>query len=119
MMPEVESELEEVPCKTNPLGVKGIGEAGTIGSTATVVNAIVDALSPFVAKQIYQGYGFDLATHMARSALQPVLDDVQVQLTGEDGKRRRRKNGEKSHFQPPPSRLATSWRHEARRFGRS
>jgi carbon-monoxide dehydrogenase large subunit len=34
------------PSPTNPLGVKGIGEAGTIGSTATVVNAIVDALSP-------------------------------------------------------------------------
>ncbi len=32
--------------KTNPLGVKGIGEAGTIGSTPAVVNAVVDALSP-------------------------------------------------------------------------
>ncbi len=31
---------------TNPLGVKGIGEAGTIGSTPTVVNAVIDALSP-------------------------------------------------------------------------
>ena len=34
---------------------------------------LYDALSPFVAKQIYQGYGFDLATHMAREALKPVL----------------------------------------------
>lgn len=33
---------------------------------------LFDSLSPFVAKQIYQGYGFDLATHMARSALAPV-----------------------------------------------
>jgi len=32
--------------KTNPLGVKGIGEAGTIGSTPAVVNAVIDALSP-------------------------------------------------------------------------
>ena len=32
--------------KTNPLGVKGIGEAGTIASTPAVVNAVVDALSP-------------------------------------------------------------------------
>ena len=31
-----------------------------------------DGLSGFVAKQIYQGYGFDLATHMAREALKPV-----------------------------------------------
>ncbi len=35
---------------------------------------LFDALSLFVAKQIYQGYGFDLATHMARSAVQPILD---------------------------------------------
>jgi aerobic carbon-monoxide dehydrogenase large subunit len=31
---------------TNPLGVKGIGEAGTIGSTPAAVNAVIDALSP-------------------------------------------------------------------------
>jgi len=30
----------------NPLGVKGVGEAGTIASTPAVVNAIVDALRP-------------------------------------------------------------------------
>jgi aerobic carbon-monoxide dehydrogenase large subunit len=34
------------PSPTNPLGVKGIGEAGTIVSTPTVINAIVDALAP-------------------------------------------------------------------------
>jgi carbon-monoxide dehydrogenase large subunit len=34
------------PSPTNPLGVKGIGEAGTIASTPAVINAIVDALSP-------------------------------------------------------------------------
>jgi len=34
------------PSPTNPLGVKGIGEAGTIGSTPAVVNAVVDALRP-------------------------------------------------------------------------
>src|SRR5262249_50126475 len=45
-MPNVEAELEEVPCKTNPLGVKGIGESGTIGAPPTVINAIVDALEP-------------------------------------------------------------------------
>jgi aerobic carbon-monoxide dehydrogenase large subunit len=35
------------PSTTNPLGVKGVGEAGTIASTPAVVNAIVDALRPF------------------------------------------------------------------------
>jgi carbon-monoxide dehydrogenase large subunit len=35
------------PSPTNPLGVKGVGEAGTIGSAAAVINAVVDALSPF------------------------------------------------------------------------
>jgi carbon-monoxide dehydrogenase large subunit len=34
-----------VPCKANPLGVKGVGELGTIGATPAVVNAVVDALA--------------------------------------------------------------------------
>ena len=46
LMPDIHSELEEVPCKTNPLGVKGIGESGTIGAPPTVINAIIDALGP-------------------------------------------------------------------------
>ena len=46
VMPDVETELEEVPCKTNPLGVKGIGESGTIGAPPTVINALIDALEP-------------------------------------------------------------------------
>ncbi|MGY3145190.1 carbon-monoxide dehydrogenase large subunit [Bradyrhizobium sp. USDA 3397] len=37
-------ETHNVPCKTNPMGVKGAGEAGAIGSCPAVVNAIVDAL---------------------------------------------------------------------------
>jgi carbon-monoxide dehydrogenase large subunit len=37
-------ETHNVPCKTNPLGVKGAGEAGAIGSCPAVVNAIIDAL---------------------------------------------------------------------------
>jgi aerobic carbon-monoxide dehydrogenase large subunit len=46
VMPNVECALEEVPCKTNPLGVKGIGESGTIGAPPTIVNAVLDALRP-------------------------------------------------------------------------
>ena len=45
-MPNVECALEEVPCKTNPLGVKGIGESGTIGAPPAVINAVIDALTP-------------------------------------------------------------------------
>ncbi|HXV72763.1 MAG TPA: xanthine dehydrogenase family protein molybdopterin-binding subunit [Acidimicrobiia bacterium] len=37
----------ETPTDQNPLGAKGIGEAGTIGSTPAVVNAVIDALAPF------------------------------------------------------------------------
>lgn len=35
------------PSPVNPMGVKGIGEAGTIGSAAAVMNAVIDALSPY------------------------------------------------------------------------
>ncbi len=35
------------PSPTNPMGVKGIGEAGTIGSPPAVINAVIDALAPF------------------------------------------------------------------------
>jgi aerobic carbon-monoxide dehydrogenase large subunit len=46
MLPNFEIALEEVPCLTNPIGVKGIGESGTIGAPPVVINAIIDALSP-------------------------------------------------------------------------
>lgn len=36
---------ESTPCANNPLGVKGVGELGTIGATPAVVNAVVDALA--------------------------------------------------------------------------
>ena len=38
-------DLVEVPCTTNPLGVKGAGEAGAVGSPPAVINAILDALA--------------------------------------------------------------------------
>jgi aerobic carbon-monoxide dehydrogenase large subunit len=45
-LPPIESDRTETPATSNPLGVKGVGEAGTIASTPAVVNAIVDALRP-------------------------------------------------------------------------
>lgn len=47
MIPWMELDRTETPSPVNPLGVKGVGEAGTIGATPAIVNAIVDALSPF------------------------------------------------------------------------
>ncbi len=43
-MPSFTFETRNVRCATNPLGVKGAGEAGTIGAAPAVMNAIVDAL---------------------------------------------------------------------------
>jgi carbon-monoxide dehydrogenase large subunit len=44
IVPHVTFDLHNSPCKTNPLGVKGAGEAGAIGAPPAVINAIVDAI---------------------------------------------------------------------------
>ncbi len=46
-VPRFETEHTTTPSPVNPLGVKGVGEAGTIASSPCLVNAVVDALSPF------------------------------------------------------------------------
>ena len=51
-MPELQLDNTVTPSPTNDLGVKGIGEAGTIASTAAVINAICDALSPLGIKHV-------------------------------------------------------------------
>ena len=43
-MPPIRDALHPVPATTNPLGVKGVGEAGTTAAIATVMNAIADAI---------------------------------------------------------------------------
>jgi carbon-monoxide dehydrogenase large subunit len=57
---------ESIPCKTNLLGVKGVGELGTIGATPAVVNAVLDALAergvthldmPLTAEKIWRALG--------------------------------------------------------------
>jgi carbon-monoxide dehydrogenase large subunit len=45
-LPELELDQTVTPSPVNPLGVKGVGEAGAIASTAAVANAVIDALSP-------------------------------------------------------------------------
>jgi len=44
--PSFRTDSTVTPSPTNPMGVKGIGEAGTIASTPAVVNAVADALAP-------------------------------------------------------------------------
>ncbi len=51
-LPDIEVDLIEVPCKSNPLGVKGAGEAGAVGSPPAMINAIVDALRSAGANNI-------------------------------------------------------------------
>jgi len=51
-LPSFELYRTQTPTPVNPLGAKGIGEAGTIGSTPAIVNAVVDALAPFGVEHI-------------------------------------------------------------------
>ncbi|MCS6788494.1 MAG: molybdopterin-dependent oxidoreductase, partial [Aigarchaeota archaeon] len=51
-MPDVVSDSTVTPSPHNPLGVKGIGEAGTIASTPAVVNAVLDALAHLGVRHI-------------------------------------------------------------------
>jgi carbon-monoxide dehydrogenase large subunit len=52
MIPHLELDSTETPSPVNPLGAKGVGEAGTIGATPAIVAAIVDALSPYGVRHI-------------------------------------------------------------------
>ncbi|GAA4528161.1 xanthine dehydrogenase family protein molybdopterin-binding subunit [Nonomuraea ferruginea] len=51
-LPDFVTDRTETPATSNPLGAKGVGEAGTIASTPAVVNAIVDALRPHGVRDV-------------------------------------------------------------------
>jgi carbon-monoxide dehydrogenase large subunit len=51
-IPRIEHGYTVTPSPVNPLGVKGIGEAGTIASAQAVVNAVMDALKPFGVRHL-------------------------------------------------------------------
>jgi carbon-monoxide dehydrogenase large subunit len=51
-LPSIQLDRTVTPSPVNPLGVKGIGEAGTIAATPAVVNAAVDALSPLGVRHL-------------------------------------------------------------------
>jgi carbon-monoxide dehydrogenase large subunit len=46
-VPSLDTARTVTPCPHNPLGVKGIGEAGAIAAPAAVANAVIDALGPY------------------------------------------------------------------------
>ncbi|MCL6609478.1 MAG: xanthine dehydrogenase family protein molybdopterin-binding subunit [Geminicoccaceae bacterium] len=51
-LPSIGTVFNSVPCKHNPLGVKGAGESGATGATAAVINALLDALAPLGIERI-------------------------------------------------------------------
>jgi len=63
-LPMFETESLVTPSPTNPLGVKGIGEAGTIASSVAVINAVVDALQPFGVKDVDMPASPDKVWHL-------------------------------------------------------
>ncbi len=56
-MPPVVAEFLETPSPFNPLGAKGIGEAGTIGTPAALANAVADALAPLGVRHVDVPFG--------------------------------------------------------------
>ncbi len=63
------------PSPHNPLGVKGIGEAGTIASTAAVANAVIDALAPWGIKHLDMPYTPEKVWRAISSAVPQAADD--------------------------------------------
>jgi carbon-monoxide dehydrogenase large subunit len=51
-LPYIETHRTVTPSPTNPLGAKGVGEAGTIGGTPAFANAVIDALAPFGVRHL-------------------------------------------------------------------
>jgi aerobic carbon-monoxide dehydrogenase large subunit len=63
------------PSPHNPLGVKGIGEAGTIASTAAVANAVIDALQPFGVVHLDMPFTSEKVWRAMNSSLPQAADD--------------------------------------------
>lgn len=51
-MGQLETRFSNVPCATNPLGVKGVGESGSIGAPPAIMNAVMDALRPLGVRHL-------------------------------------------------------------------
>ena len=70
-MPELVTAHTVTPSPLNPLGVKGIGESGTIGSTPAVQNAVIDALSHLGVRHIDMPLTAEKVWQAVRDARQP------------------------------------------------
>jgi carbon-monoxide dehydrogenase large subunit len=51
-VPSVDVDAHEVPTRVNPLGAKGVGEAGTVGALPALLNAVNDALAPLGVRHL-------------------------------------------------------------------
>ena len=67
-VPEIAVGRSETPSTTNELGVKGVGETGTIASPPAVVNAVIDALSPLGVTDIGRPMSPELVWRTIRDA---------------------------------------------------
>ena len=88
-MPDFAVLSHPVPAKTNPLGVKGCGEAGCAGSLTSIMNAVVDALSVYGIKHIDMP-----ATPAAGLAGDPGRQDAQNKSQAPASARRREADGD-------------------------
>jgi carbon-monoxide dehydrogenase large subunit len=67
-LPSFELDETVTPSPVNPIGVKGVGEAGTIASTAAVANAVIDALSPLGIRHLDMPYTPAKVWHVIQAA---------------------------------------------------
>ncbi len=67
-LPQLELDQTVTPSPVNPLGVKGVGEAGAIASTAAVANAVIDALSPLGIRHLDMPFTGQAVWRAIRSA---------------------------------------------------
>lgn len=72
-LPSYTIDHTETATPENPLGAKGIGEAGTIGSTPAVVNAVIDALAPYGVRHLDMPLTPEKVWSAIRAAESPVL----------------------------------------------
>ena len=68
MLPRYELDHTVTPSPLNPMGAKGVGEAGTIGSTPCIVNAVMDALAPLGIRHLDMPLRPDKLWHAIRDA---------------------------------------------------
>jgi carbon-monoxide dehydrogenase large subunit len=73
------------PSPVNPMGVKGVGEAGTIASTPCMVNAVVDALAPFGVRHIEMPLKPERVWQAVRAAQEASPPRVEAESAGSNG----------------------------------